>query len=81
MQVFEFSEQARERLSRLEGSAQTLRGSVQELLAELEDAARDLDLAELNGLTEAWIIDLRSLDDDLASHVARLQDALDTTRQ
>jgi len=81
MEVFQFSEQARERLSRLEGSAQTLRGSVQELLAELEDAARDLDLAELNGLTEAWIIDLRSLDDDLASHVARLQDALDTTRQ
>ena len=81
MQVFEFSEQARERLSRLEGGAQTLRGSVKELLAELEDTARDPDLAELHELTRAWIAGLTSLDDDLANYVRRLQDALDTTRR
>jgi hypothetical protein len=81
MEVFQFAEQARERLSRLEGSAQTLRAGVKELLAELEDAARDPDLAELNELTRAWIAGLTSLDDDLASYVARLQDGLDTTRR
>ena len=81
MQVFEFSEQARERLSRLEGGALTLRGSVKELLAELEDTARDPDLAELHELTRAWIAGLTSLDDDLANYVRRLQDALDTTRR
>ena len=81
MEIVEFSEAARERLARLQGSAASLRANIQGMLVELEETARDGDLTELKGLTDAWIADLRRMDDDLASHVARLQDGLDVTRR
>jgi hypothetical protein len=38
-------------------------------------------MAELQGLAEARIVDLRQADDDLASHVARIDDGLAITKR